>query len=309
MKKILLLVVAVLFAATLFAENVDQNKAQRIAKAFAAQRDRNAAQLRTDIVYSHPMPNTRDAAFYVVNLENSGFVIVAANDVAHPVIGYSFDRPWPTTGNIPPQITDYLDDLANQIESAVGSTNYSPDRNIQNEWQELLSINPNNPPLPKGNRTEVGPLLTTTWDQGQYYNAMCPEDAGGPDGHAVTGCVATAMAQIIKYWGYPTSGRGIHSYQSNYGELSVNFAVNTCTFSAPRSSPKRLPTYWPTFTLSSLGWPKASRGTSSPRFSISLMMSATPAPSETNMLTLSHLSMIGMRRAASALKSIFDSGT
>ena len=224
MKKILLLVVAVVFAANLFAENVNQNKAQKIAKAFAAQRDRNAAQLRTDIVYSHPMPNTRDAAFYVVNLENSGFVIVAANDVAHPVIGYSFDRPWPTEGNIPPQITDYLDDLANQIESAVGVNNYSPDRSIQSEWQELMSINPNNPPQPKGNRTEVGPLLTTTWDQGQYYNAMCPEDAGGPDGHAVTGCVATAMAQIIKYHGYPASGRGIHSYQSNYGELSVNFA-------------------------------------------------------------------------------------
>ena len=221
MKKIILLVVAVFFTVTLFAENVDQNKVQKIAKAFAAQRDRSAAQLQTDIVYSHPMPNKRDAAFYVVNIENSGFVIVSANDVAHPVIGYSFDRPWPTEGNIPPQITDYLDDLANQIEHAVGSNHHSPDRGIQTEWQELLAINPNNPPQPKGNRTQVGPLLTTTWDQGQYYNNMTPETGNG---HAVTGCVATAMAQIIKYHGYPTSGRGTHSYDSNYGTLSVNFA-------------------------------------------------------------------------------------
>ena len=221
MKKILLLVVAVVFAANLFAENVNQNKAQKIAKAFAAQRDRNAAQLRTDIVYSHPMPNTKDAAFYVVNLGKTGFVIVSANDVAHPVIGYSFDRPWPMEGNIPPQITDYLDDLAGQIEAA---SQNQPDQATKTEWQELLSINLNNPPQPKGDRTQVGPLLTTTWDQGQYYNAMCPEDEDGPDGHVVTGCVATAMAQIIKYHGYPISGRGIHSYQSNYGELSVNFA-------------------------------------------------------------------------------------
>ena len=221
MKKILFIIIALLVTTTVVAENVDQTKAQRIAKAFAAQRDRNAAQLKADIVYSHPMTNKRDAAFYVVNLGETGFVIVSANDVAHPVIGYSFDRPWPTEGNIPPQITDYLDDLAGQIESA---SQNQPDQATKAEWQELMSINPNNPPQPKGNRTEVGPLLTTTWDQGQYYNAMCPEDAGGPDGHTVTGCVATAMAQIIKYHGYPTSGRGIHSYQSNYGELSVNFA-------------------------------------------------------------------------------------
>ena len=91
MKKILLLVVAVLFVTTLFAENVDQTKAKKVAKAFAAQRDKNAAQQRTDIVYSHPMPNTKDAAFYVVNLGETGFVIVSANDVAHPVLGYSFD--------------------------------------------------------------------------------------------------------------------------------------------------------------------------------------------------------------------------
>jgi hypothetical protein len=221
MKRILLVLLVVISTVSMYAKDVDQSKAKQVARNFAVQRDRRANQLQLDVVYSHPMPNTRDAAFYVVNLGETGFVIVSANDVAHPVIGYSFDRPWPTEGNIPPQITDYLDDLAGQIEAASTQT---PDRGISSEWQELMAINPNNPPQPKGNRTEVGPLLTTIWDQGQYYNAMCPEDANGPDGHALTGCVATAMAQIINYHGYPTSGRGTHSYQSNYGTLSVNFA-------------------------------------------------------------------------------------
>ena len=224
MKKILLLVIAVFLSAALSAENVDQVKAKKVAKAFASQHDRNTAQLKTNIVYSHPMPNKRDAAFYVVNLGETGFVIVSANDVAHPVIGYNFDRPWPTEGNIPPQITDYLDDLAGQIESA---SQNQPDQATKTEWQELLAINLNNPPQPKGDRTEVGPLLTTTWDQGQYYNAMCPEDAAGPDGHVVTGCVATAMAQIINYHQYPTSGRGTHNYECNYGVLTVNFEEST----------------------------------------------------------------------------------
>ncbi len=221
MKRILLVLLVVISTVSMYAKDVDQSKAKQVARNFAVQRDRRANQLQLDVVYSHPMPNTRDAAFYVVNLGETGFVIVSANDVAHPVIGYSFDRPWPTEGNIPPQITDYLDDLAGQIEAASTQT---PDRGISSEWQELMAINPNNPPQPKGNRTEVGPLLTTTWDQGQYYNAMCPEDANGPDGHALTGCVATAMAQIINYWENPTHGRGTHSYESNYGTLFVNFA-------------------------------------------------------------------------------------
>ena len=229
MKKLLLLVIAVFLAAALSAENVDQVKVRKVAKAFAAQRDRNAAQLKTYIVYSHPMPNKRDAAFYVVNLGDTGFVIVSANDVAHPVIGYSFDSPWPTEGNIPPQITDYLDDLAGQIEAA---SQDQPDQATKTEWQELLAINLNNPPQPKGNRTEVGPLLTTTWDQGQYYNAMCPEDANGPDGHTLTGCVATALAQIIRYNQYPQQGRGVHSYNTNYyggtyGILTVDYNNET----------------------------------------------------------------------------------
>ena len=225
MKRLLFFVAVRMMATTLSAENVDQNRAKLVAQAFATQRERNMSQLHLSVVYSHPLPNKRDAAFYVVNLDNSGFVIVAANDVAHPVLGYSFERPWPTEGNLPPQVTDYLDDLAGQIEAAAMAIDYVPDKGIASEWQELLSINPNNSLQPKENRTEVGPLLTTTWDQGQYYNVMCPVDADGPDGHAVTGCVATAMAQIINYHQYPTSGRGIHNYLSNdYYELTVDFS-------------------------------------------------------------------------------------
>ena len=71
----------------------------------------------------------------------------------------------------------------------------------------------------------VGPLLTTHWDQGQYYNALCPEDINGPDGHVQNGCVATAMAQIIKYWGDSVQIRlrGTHSYDNDYGTLAVDF--------------------------------------------------------------------------------------
>ena len=44
----------------------------------------------------------------------------------------------------------------------------------------------------------------------------------------VTGCVATAMAQIMKYWNYPENGSGFHSYNhARYGTLSANFGNDT----------------------------------------------------------------------------------
>lgn len=155
-------------------------------------------------------------AFYIFNCSNS-FVIVAADDFAHPILGYSLDCPWPTNRSLTPQVKDYLDDLANQIEAAAS---IESDRRIATEWSNLLNDNLQT----SDSRVQIGPLLTTTWDQGQYYNTMCPGDVNGPGRHTVTGCVATAMAQIIKYWEYPTRGQGSYSYPHNiYGTQSVNF--------------------------------------------------------------------------------------
>jgi hypothetical protein len=58
---------------------------------------------------------------------------------------------------------------------------------------------------------QVSPLLSTTWNQGCYYNAQCPTtSSGGACGRVWTGCNATAMAQILKYYNYPSSGMGSH---------------------------------------------------------------------------------------------------
>jgi len=70
--------------------------------------------------------------------------------------------------------------------------------------------------------------LTTKWDQGWPYNKFCPEDEQGPGGHALVGCVATAMAQIMKYHTYPEHGMGSHSYyHPDYGMISANFGETT----------------------------------------------------------------------------------
>jgi len=67
-----------------------------------------------------------------------------------------------------------------------------------------------------GTSVVAGPLLATTWNQGSTrtapytYNAYTPSDSSCT--HTLTGCVATATAQILKYWNWPDSGAGSHSY-------------------------------------------------------------------------------------------------
>ncbi len=71
-------------------------------------------------------------------------------------------------------------------------------------------------------------MLNTTWDQGNYYNAMCPADAGGPGGHCYAGCVATAVGQLMFYHRWPNQGTGEYSYTHPvYGEQYANFGETT----------------------------------------------------------------------------------
>jgi hypothetical protein len=72
------------------------------------------------------------------------------------------------------------------------------------------------PPPPKrvttGTQTviinQVGPLCQSQWGQDCGFNALCPGDPNGPCGHDLTGCVPTAMAQIMRFWKVPYSYNG-----------------------------------------------------------------------------------------------------
>jgi len=117
--------------------------------------------------------------------------------------------------------------VSEAIDSEAADSNAEPDSSLSGLW----SPQSRNDMTAMANSQSaatlfpaVGPLVQTTWDQKCYYNTLCPTDASGPCGHAVTGCVATAMAQIMKYWNYPATGTGSNSYtHPTYGTLSANF--------------------------------------------------------------------------------------
>lgn len=229
MKKLSFFLISLFISLQSFAGEVTEEQALQKALQFVPQSPSNQNQGRragnesATIVYTHKMPRSNRAAFYIINVGKDAFVLVSADDAARQVLGYSFSKNFPVGADgsvqLPPHVKSFFDDLAAQMEAAVdgGANGATPVIKTNSHRTANLPAN-------------VEPLITTTWDQGQYYNALCPKDVNGPDGHAWAGCVATAMAQVVKFWGSPTQGRGTHGYKSNYGWLEVNFEASNFNY-------------------------------------------------------------------------------
>lgn len=79
---------------------------------------------------------------------------------------------------------------------------------------------------------QVNPMLSTTWNQGCYYNADCPAvGSGGSCGRVYTGCNATAIAQIFKYYSFPSTGMGNHCNTNNITHC-VDFSAQTYNYAS-----------------------------------------------------------------------------
>lgn len=158
-----------------------------------------------------------ETLFYVFNAGSGGFVMVAGDDQVPPILGYSnqggFDP-----GNVPQNVAKWMEGYKTQIRYIIDNHIQATDE-IAGEWQNLASGRPANASLKSS--SSVSTLMQTQWNQAPYYNDLCPDGS-------VTGCVATAMAQIMKYWNYPATGSGFHSYNhETYGTLSANFGSTT----------------------------------------------------------------------------------
>ena len=158
---------------------------------------------------------------YIFSFLPSGFVIVSGNDATIPVIGYSHDFP---VQNVitNPAVREFFDSVQEQLQW-VRSENIDNDATLP-LWREILDST-----MSSNDRDrDVEPLLTTTWNQGCGYNADCPVDYSGPCDHVWAGCVATAMAQVMKYWEHPAQGIGSHGYtHPDYGYQYADFSVAT----------------------------------------------------------------------------------
>lgn len=235
MKKIYTLIGLFLFLTQLHAKQVDLYTAMNVGKSFLSgqldsQTPQNVSSLNPvfrakSVNNSNLSTSQENTYYYVFNNGNSGFIIVSGDDDTYPILCYSNSGTF-DPNNIPPNVAKWLEGYKSQILFIV-ENKISATAEITEQWAALKSGTYNSPLKIKGSAlSSVSPLIQTKWSQTPYYNALCPQGS-------VTGCVATAMAQIMKFWNYPESGSGFHSYNhSNFGTLSANFGSTKYQWSA-----------------------------------------------------------------------------
>ncbi len=193
------IVVSLMFG-TAKADNIDLQTAKEVGAYYFSVATGAKAPITADklkLVEQMDNPTLCIPALYSFNISGNGFVIVSASNCVEPVLAYS------PVGSLDPEnvnpacramLNSYVEIISVlQNEEAAQTATY------KQRWDELLNhtftCNPESKAI----------LIQTKWGQDYPYNTFCPviRDTVCP-----TGCVATAMASIIRYWQYPLKGAG-----------------------------------------------------------------------------------------------------
>ena len=209
MKKILIAILTLLVAThCATALPISLQKARDIAGKAYLSHGGNAA----DTIFSEVGKKAGFSSQYIfVAPEGKGFVIVAADDCVKSLLAIStqsaFELP------MPPSVEEWLRSYDQQI-AYYKKLSASNTKARKSGNDDVFSID---------DYWFVGPLIESQWKQSDYYYNKCPTIRGQ---HCVVGCVATAMAQVMRYWKYPERGTGSNTYfQPNIGLVYANFNV------------------------------------------------------------------------------------
>lgn len=201
-----------------FAQSVTLQEASVVAQRFLE------SQGMTLVRCAKTIGDPQSPSLYFFNAEN-GFVVVSGDKNAPPVLSFS-DQQLYSDADVVPPFEMWIDHYASQIEQI--RRQGIVQKQFSDQWEAALS---GSPVFRSGD--EVDPLMLSRWDQGEYYNYYCPKDNSGDHGHVVTGCVATAMAQLIYYYRFPETGTGSYSYtDENYGVQSADYGNTTYDYNA-----------------------------------------------------------------------------
>lgn len=218
MKRILpLLLLLLLLINPAFARKVKQAEAQQIAAAFLQSTRQGDVKTRFQAMPPKfkAATTTSDeyAPFYVYNVEgDKGFVIVSGDDAVANIFGYA-DKGSFDLENAPANVVAMMKLYAHLVDVA----------------GDGAKVNGRQSAMSKGTPV-IAPLLgSIEWNQNAPYNSKCPtyQNKQGQTVNYYVGCVATAMAQIMRFYSYPTKGKGTKSYISNVGKLEADFGNTT----------------------------------------------------------------------------------
>ena len=168
-----------------WAQNVTPEQAKQIAAQFlqgkrtdkSSKRAPGQNELKTAVVFNAKDTSGQPYLYAVTDTRQSGFVLVSGDERFNAVLGYSdvsnFDEQ-----NMPDNMRVFLQGYIDEMKY-LESINYQPTK-----------------AAPRRSMSNVGVLMTTTWSQRAPYNNQCPLDNSQ---RSATGCVATAMAQVVNY--------------------------------------------------------------------------------------------------------------
>lgn len=219
----------------LFARSVAE--AEAIAKAFfdyqgmtpthriqKAERMPNRSRTAVKLAFTQYQSNTTTPAVYVYNnMDAGGFVLVSAANEGRSVLGYADNGSFDAT-NIPSNMQFWLQMYANELAQTISSQGSSSLLDIVDTTVNQEDSFPMIAPI----------LKNVEWGQGAPYNDLCPEIDGGK---VPSGCVATAMAQIMYAHQYPAQGIGSHSYRSASYKLNLSADFGATTYAWDKMLP------------------------------------------------------------------------
>lgn len=222
MKKIYLFIIITFSYVGLYAQSVSLSQATDAARMFFNSQEKNGCELA--------MVMTDDSCpiLYVFNADN-GYVVISGDLRMPTVLAFGNKNLYNSEDVIEP-VKMWLNYYRQQIDALHRQPSKA---SVSAQWQSVLARS-------GGFCTTraVEPLMKSHWDQGEFYNYYCPRDNDGPNGRVVTGCVATAMAQLIYYFRFPKHGVGAYSYtDENYGEQSADYGAATYDYAAMCDDP------------------------------------------------------------------------
>lgn len=177
----LLLLLLVCGCIKTFAKDVTLNEAKEIATSFVKDFSRKSSKAKAAIrnvnKVKHCYTSSHNGcnAFYVFNIGNDGFVIISAEDQTEEVLGYSVSGSFDING-MPSNAKAWMEYLQHSV------------LDLKRQGTKAYSAS--------SAYSAIEPLIKSQWDQGDPYNKLCPNNS-------YTGCVATAMAQVINYYRWP----------------------------------------------------------------------------------------------------------
>ena len=203
MKRLLFAILAIGITTSIWAEPISREQALRQAQQFLLQKGKSKVlvQAETSMSKARTKGGQIPDYYYVFNAgQNEGFVIVSGDDRAVTVLGYS-DKGSFDVDQIPSNMAAWLAGYEAQIK-ALQKNNVSGSRKG----------------VSKAPYASVAPIVQVHWDQNSPYNMNCWLDLPGHHINAPTGCVATAMAQAMSVYQYPSATTAeIPAYQWNFG--------------------------------------------------------------------------------------------